>query len=794
MLKNYLKIALRNLSKQKGYTFINTAGLAIGMGICLFLVLLTQYAVNMDKHHENSDRIYLLADAITQQNGNVLDVGISPSPWGNQLKQEYPEIEESVRLLDNSGNVRYGEKILRQGITYVDEGIFNVFTYSFKYGSSEGALSRPNTIVLTEDMSIRYFANENPVGKTLLVNDEAFEVTGVLAKKHPQSSFYYNALASFKSLDENDYPAMNDWRSHNLYTYLLLQEGANIENLQVSFSDFIAKNVGEEYVDRYRPFLANFEDLYLYSNLYGERWDSLDVSYLYIFSAIGLLILFIACINFINLATAQGMKRAREIGVRKVLGAYKKQLVFQFIAEALILSVLAVIIGVVFVELALPWFNDIAEWSVTTNYLSNPFYLFSIAAIVLLVGTLAGAYPAFFMSAFRPVKVLKGDQASESGKSWLKTTLVVTQFSVAIFLIISSASVENQLSFIKDKDLGFEQSDMYISSIPGISTKQSMETLRGVLFKIPGVSEVSFSSNIPGEESGSRTQLYPEGDLQEGGVLINNYSVDPYFLTQFEIDLVQGRDFSIDLASDSISSIIINEAAVRKFGWEEPIGRTINQRFEGKDPKDYVVVGVVKDFHFETLHTSIQPLILFSDPSRYFDLSIKLRNADLEPLTAQIGEVLKTFNNGIPTWHYFLEDDLADEYTTENVIAEMLRYFTFLTLFIACLGLLGLVSFTVINRKKEIGIRKVLGASIIGLVQALSFNFIKLVFIGFLIGAPLAYFLISEWLKSFAYSVAPGIPIFVGAAIITMLIAFLTIGYQTVKAALANPIESLKNE
>jgi putative ABC transport system permease protein len=488
------------------------------------------------------------------------------------------------------------------------------------------------------------------------------------------------------------------------------------------------------------------------------------------------------------------MKRAREIGVRKVLGAYKKQLVFQFIAEALILSVLAVIIGIVLVELALPWFNDIAEWSVTANYFSNIFYLFSISAIVLLVGILAGAYPAFFMSAFRPVKVLKGDQATESGKSWLKTSLVVTQFSVAIFLIISSASVENQLSFIKDKDLGFEQSDMYISSIPGIDSKQSMETLRGELFKIPGVAEVSFSSNIPGEESGTRSQLYPEGDLQEDGLLVNNYSVDPYFLTQFEIDLVKGRDFSIDLASDSISSIIINESAVEKFGWTDPIGRTISQRSEGENVKEFLVVGVVKDFHFETLHTSIQPLILFSDPDRYFDMSVKLRNADLEPLSARIGEVLKSFNNGIPTWHYFLEDDLADEYTTENIIAEMLRYFTFLTLFIACLGLLGLVSFTVINRKKEIGIRKVLGASIAGLVQALSFNFIKLVFIGYLVGAPLAYLLINEWLKSFAYSSAPGLTIFIGAGILTVLIAFLTIGYQTVKAALANPVDSLKNE
>ena len=794
MFKNYFKIAFRNVAKQKGYALINTLGLAIGMGVCLFLVLLTQYAFTYDQYHENSERIYRVADEIKQQNGSILDVAISPSPWGKALEADYPEIEESTRFLYRGAAVQYEDKILRQGITYVDEGIFNIFSYPFKFGTPEGALSQPNNIVLTEEMSVRFFGEDNPVGKTLLLNKEPFLVTGVLNKLHPQSSFTFNSLVPFSGLTEEAYSSLNNWRSHNLYTYVLLKEGTNVSALESKLPEFIEKHVGEEYKDRYVPHLQNIEDLLLNSNLYAEHGETLEVAYVYIFIAIALLILIIACINFVNLSTAQGLKRSKEVGVRKVMGAFKNQLIFQFLAEALLLAIFGVFISLVFVELALPWFNSISTWSVEAHYISNPLYIVSIVLIVALVGVLAGGYPAFVLSAFKPASVLKGENSGVKSKSWLKTTLVVSQFTIAIFMIVSTAAVDKQLSFLKNKDLGFNKSDVIVTSIPSEVSANELDMVREELFRIPGISEVSFSSNIPGEESGSRIQFHPEGAFSEDGLLLNTYFIDNHFISQFDLKLLQGRDFSQESGPDASENVIINKSAADKFGWDNPIGKTITNKPVEGDPQTFTVIGIVDDFHFETLHSTIQPLLMRYDPNQFYDLSIRSSSTDLSSMTGQISEALKAFNEGIPVGYYFLEDDIADEYSTEEVIGEMLRYFAYLTIFIACLGLLGLVSFTVINRKKEIGIRKVLGASVASIVQSISTEFLKLVVIGFLIGAPLAFFLVQQWLNSFAYSTSPGALIFVGSGIAIVTISLLTIGFQAIKAALANPVESLKNE
>tara|TARA_R110000868_G_scaffold294140_3_gene554775 strand:- start:30810 stop:32537 length:1728 start_codon:yes stop_codon:yes gene_type:complete len=575
---------------------------------------------------------------------------------------------------------------------------------------------------------------------------------------------------------------------------LLLEEGTDVTKLESKFPAFIDKIVGEEYAGRYAPHLQNISELLLFSNLYAEHGENLEVSYIYIFIAIGLLILIIACINFVNLATAQGLKRAKEVGVRKVMGAFKRQLVFQFLAEAFLIAFFAVLIGLVLVELALPWFNDLAEWSVTADYTSNPFYIISIVGFVILVGLFAGGYPAFILSSFKPVKVLKGENSGTNSKSILKTSLVVTQFTVAIFMIISTGSVNRQLDYLKNKDLGFNKNDVLVSGIPSGISKTDFDLVREELFRIPGVSEVSFSSNIPGYQSGSRRQYNPDGEFAENGLLVNSYSIDDNFITQFNLTLLEGRDFSSDLASDSLSSVLINEAAADKFGWEDPIGKTISYKSPEGETERYSVVGLVKDFNFETLQSRINPLLLFNDLDRLGQTSIRINSENLADVTEQISTTLKSLNNGIPMWYYFLEEGIASVYDTEEVIGEMLQYFTYLTIFIACLGLLGLVSFTVINRRKEIGIRKVLGATVFSIVQSISLQFLKLVFIGFIIGAPLAYFLITQWLNSFAYNAPPNATIFISSGLATLFIALLTIGYQAIKAALANPVDSLKSE
>ena len=794
MLLNYLKIAFRNLVKQRGYAFINTAGLAVGMGICLFLVLITQYAFTFDQDHENSNRIYRLADRINQENGNVLDVAITPSPWGEAMADTYEEIEAVVRFNGIGAAVKYGEKAFYQGITYTDAEVFDVFTYPFKYGNPDGALDRPNTIVLTHWMSERYFGNANPIGEILMVDEIPYEVTGVLLEPSDQYSFYFNSLASWSSLDEEIHPGINNWRTHNQYTYFLIKAGTDIDALEAKFPEFIAQNVGEDYTARYEPFLQNLESLYLNSDLVGEHGDSLDISYIYIFGSIGLMILIIAMINFVNLAIAQGIKRAREVGIRKVMGAVKGQLIFQFLAEAFILTIAAAFLAIGFVEIGLPWFNSLTQWEVEANYFSNYLYIAAIGITVLFVGLMAGGYPSFVLSKFSPSAVLKSDNTPNSGKSRLKTALVVTQFTVAIFMIISTVAVDKQIDYLKTKDLGFDKRDLLVANIPTEISAEEYGFLRDELLKTVGVQEVSFMANLPGYGSGTRTSYFEGGKTAEDGKMVNAIFVDEYYVEQFKLNIKEGRNFSTNYSSDTLDAVIINETAAREFGFSNPIGMTLQQQLPGEEASLYNVIGVVEDYHFSTLHETISPLIIRNMPGYFDELTIRINTADVEGTLEQINATLKSFNDGVPIWNYFLEDNLSDIYETEEIIGTMLTYFTYLTIFIACLGLLGLVSFTIVNKKKEIGIRKVLGASVQSIVQDISYQFVKLVILGFLIGAPLAYLLIQQWLNSFAYSEAPGLITFIisGTAIIS--VTLITIGYQTIRAAIANPVDSLKSE
>jgi putative ABC transport system permease protein len=506
------------------------------------------------------------------------------------------------------------------------------------------------------------------------------------------------------------------------------------------------------------------------------------------------MILIIAIINFVNLAIAQGMKRAREVGIRKVMGAVKGQLIFQFLAEAFILTFVAVFLAMGLAEIGLPWFNSLTQWEVEANYLTNYQYIISILGIVLFVGFLAGGYPSFVLSKFAPSAVLKGDNAPKSGKSRLKTALVVTQFTVAIFMIISTIAVDKQIEYLKTKDLGFDQQDLMITDIPSDISPDEHENLRNELFKTVGVEEVSFAANLPGFGSGKRTSFFEDGKTSEDGKLVNAIFVDEFYFNQFKLNIKEGRNFTSEFGSDSVSSVILNETAAKEFGFTDPVGKTIQQQFPGEEPSYYDVIGVVEDYHYSTLHESIGPLVVRYVPSTFDELTIRLNTADLETTLDQLMNTLKGFNDGIPLWYYFLEDDLADTYETEEIIGAMLTYFTYLTIFIACLGLLGLVSFTIVNKKKEIGIRKVLGASVQSIVQNISYQFVRLVIVGFLIGAPLAYVLIQQWLNSFAYSEAPGFITFMVSGSVIIGVTLITIGYQTIRAAMANPVESLKSE
>lgn len=793
MLFNYLKIALRNLSKHKGYALINVLGLGIGMGICLFLLLLDQYAYNFDTHHENSHRIYRLADKVKTTSGSIVDAAITPAPWGEAIANDYPEVESYVRFKELTRTIRMDEKAFRYSVEYVDESILNIFTYPLMYGNEETALTKPQSVVLADFMSERLFGKKNPVGENILIDDVPHEVTGVLRKLPDQSSIRFNMFVPFSSLTTETYPSIDNWTSHNLYTYLLLREEADPKKLEAGLQGFITKQFGEEGQQKYQPHLQNLEDLYLKSNLFAEHGDSLDILYIYIFSAIAFLILLIACINFINLAIAKGIERAREVGMRKVLGADKRQLVFQFLSEAFLLAMIAVFIGLTLVEFALPWFNDLADWNVQANLLDNMFYLYSIAGLVLLVSLLAGGYPAFYLSSFKPAPVLKGGNTTGRSRSWLRMGLVVTQFAAAIFLIIGSWVADSQVKYLQTKELGFKTGNIMVSTLPSELTTEKKRTIKQELERKASVGGTALTGNIPGEDSGSISSFKPEGQFEEDGILVNYYNIGDNFLNLFDIKLINGRNFSAQLASDSTDAYIINKAAADKFGWDEAVGKTIATG-EGEELRVSSVIGVVENFHFETLHNTIRPLILRFRPSEFNQLAMALQTVDMSKTAEELSVFLKQYNAGLPVGYYFLESSLAREYTTEVVIGEMLRYFTYLTIIIACMGLLGLASYTIVQRRKEIGIRKVLGAGVYGIIGNLSKEFLKLIVIGFTIAAPLAYLLVNSWLNSFAYSTGISVFVFIGAGALTLVIAMVTISYNTIRAANMNPVESLRSE
>lgn len=768
-------------------------GLALGMGVCLFLVLLNQYAFQIDGYHEKGERIYRLADKVKTQSGSVVDAAITPATWGQAIADKYPAVEEFVRFRNRSEVVQRDEKIFRYGVTHTDSSIFRVFTYPFKWGDPAKALSRPNSVVLSEHISEVYFGNVNPVGETLILDDITYEVTGVLEKIPDKSSIFFDLLVPYSSQNEAEYPDLYNWTSHNQHTYFLFRAGTDTEQFEANLQDFIVSQFGEEGLEKYQPYLQPYESMFLNSDLFAEHGETLDITYVYIFSAIAFLILLIACVNFVNMATARGLERSREVGVRKVIGAGKRQLVIQFLAEALILSGMSVLLSLMFVELALPWFNNLTEWTVEVEYLTNQVYQASVIAVVLLVGLLAGAYPAFFLSSFQPARVLKGDRSSGMNRTILRRILVVAQFGAAIFLIIGSQVVDKQLGFLADKELGFETKNIMVTSMTDELRGKNPETVRNIISDETGIIEMSMSSNIPGTESGSKFRIRPEGQFEEDGLLVSYYSVDDRFLNLYDIELGQGRNFNPGLASDSLEAFLVNEAAVREFGWVNPIGKTI-ETGSGEERRVSVVIGVTEDFHFESLHNRIRPLLLQYRPDDYNNIAMKLQTSDISAESEQIAGFLRQFNSGLPVGYRFLDSDIAQVYLFEEIIGEMLRYFTYLTLFIACMGLLGLASYTINQRRKEIGIRKVMGASVLSILKTLGNDFVRLVILGFLIATPIAYFLLNWWLQSFAYRTEIGILTFLAAGLVTVLLTVATIGFHSWRAAVSNPVDSLRSE
>lgn len=800
MFKNYLKIAFRNVKKHKAYAFINIAGLAIGMACCILIISFITTELSYDRYHKNTEQIYRLGlDA--NLGGNQILMPISTAPTAPALIQDYPEVLDAVRIR-RMRNVSIKDRDLEffeENVFLADNSIFNVFTFPMIMGDPQSALKTAYSMVMTEDAAKKYFGDEDPIGKILKVDNQFdYTVTGVIENIPKNSHFTFDILCSFESLYAQRGESMEEWLSFSYYTYVLLQENFNPKELENKFPALIDKHMGSTLKaigGEIIFFLQPLTDIHLHSHMENEMSANSDIAYIYIFSAIALFILIIACINFMNLATARSALRAKEVGIRKVIGAERRELIRQFLGESLIYSLFSMLVAVGLAHLVLPLFSSLSGRELSIDYFGMPWLIPGLIGMILFVGLAAGSYPALFLSSFQPVKVLKGRLKAGAANARFRSILVVGQFVISIGLIISTGVILNQLRFMKNKNLGFEKENIIVVRTSDGPARKSIDSIKKEFKKIPGVLSAGLSSQVPGREA-NVSPFVPEGFSATEAQLMKSIGIDQDFIPAMGITVTAGRNFSSEFGTDASDAIIINEAAARKFGWAEPIGKKI-ENFSGEDIEDRsskTVVGVIKDIHMTSLHSLIMPLYIHNESEDWDNIAIKINSNNvggtLDKIKAKWSELYpnQSFD------YYFLDDTMADLYESEERLSRIFSSFTLFAIFIACLGLFGMSSFTAEQRTKEIGIRKVLGASVFGVVVLLAKDFLKLVLIANILAWPIAYLAMKKWTQGFAYQAGIGVGMFVITGVLAAVIALLTVSFQSIKAALSHPINAIKYE
>ena len=798
MFKNYLKVALRILKRYKAYSFINIAGLAIGLACCLLILLYVQYERSYDRYHGNADHIYRVVEELDFF-GNKSHMAVTPAPFAPAMKNEFPEVKDAVRFM--KGNFSEGKVLVTHGTDnyyedkwyFADHSVFKIFTFPLVKGDPKSALKEPFTVVLSEEKARKYFGNEDPVGKILTLNDiysqSDFTVKGVLKDIPKNSHFRFDFLASFPTMEKRFPEWVQNWFNHMYYTYLLLDENSEPEALEAKFPELIAKHAGNQAKAVLKPHLQPLTSIHLQSHLDMEIEANSDAVYVYIFAAVALFILMIACINFMNLATARSAYRTREVGMRKVVGARRSQLVRQFLGESILFSFIALPLAVVMMEILLPAFRAFTDRDLGFNYLNNWPILFILIGITLVVGCVTGIYPALFLSAFEPLKVLKGKLSSGSRGTSLRKGLIVFQFAVSIILIIATGIILSQVRYIRTAKLGFNKDQVLVLNIKDKELSSKYEAIKAELSKNPCILNVTASSGIPGRVSHnwyfSTEGLQKKKERPSMWVLM----VDHDFVKTLGMEIVEGRDFSRSFTTDEKDAIILNESAVKKYGWESPLGRNIKT-----ENKDGYVIGVVKDFRFKSFYQQIEPVMIYISP-RYFEfMSVRVAAHKIPEAIAFLMTEWKELAPNRPFEYFFLDDDFDKVYRQEERAGKIFGYFSVLAIFVACLGLFGLAAFTAEQRTKEIGIRKALGATTSNIVTLLNKEFIKWVLMANLIAWPVAYYAMNRWLQSFAYRTSIGPGIFIFSAAVALLIAMLTVSFQAIKAAIANPVNALRYE
>ncbi|MHA4808641.1 ABC transporter permease [Flavitalea flava] len=807
MLKNFIKIACRSLWRNKGFSAINIFGLAIGIATCLIILLFVQNELSYDRYNEKADRMVRVVMRGSVQGEKMKEANIMP-PVAQTLKQDYPEVLESTRLR-NYGlpRISYGTQTFREfDLAFVDSNFFQVFTLPFVKGDPGTALLQPNTVVISESMAKKYFGKEDPIGKVLTFKDQhaTCKVTGVMREMPANSHFHFDIFASMVGLQE---ARSTSWLTSDFFTYLVLPKGYDYKKLEAKMPQVIEKYMGgaafenalgmslAEFRKRGNDiglFLQPLTDIHLHSDLTNDLAPSGDIRYVYILSAVALFMLLIACINFMNLSTASASKRAREVGIRKVMGSVKRQLVGQFLLESLLLTAVALVLAVLFVYMALPAFNQLSGKNLSLQFMSAPWLLPGLLLLGLLTGVLAGSYPAFFLSSFNPVSVLKGRFTSGKGSISLRSGLVVFQFFISITLMVGTAVVYKQLSYIQNKKLGYEKDQVLIVHEPyWLGDKQ--EAFRQQVLADPRVLQVSSSGFLPAGPSDNNNFFVSPDDHNSQMVKTLRYDVDYTYIQAMGMQMDYGRNFSKEFGTDS-SGAILNETAAKAFGWEKnALGHMITRRENDGKMQQFRIVGVVKDFHFRSLHERISPLVMTLG-NNSGAMIIKTKTRDIGGLLTSLKKQWAIYTREAPFAFSFLDERFQKSFQAEQTIGTILAVFSGLTIFVACLGLFGLATFTAVQRTKEIGIRKVVGASVAGIVTLLSKDFLKLVGIAFLIAAPIAWFVMNKWIQDFAYRTDISWWIFGLAAIGTLSITLITVSFQAVKAAVSNPVKALRSE
>ncbi|MFC2164916.1 ABC transporter permease [Acidobacteriota bacterium] len=810
MFRNYIKITLRNLRKYRGYSFINIAGLAIGMACCLLILLYVSDELSYDRHHEHADRIYRV-NGISSIGTTTRHYATTPPALGPEIALAIPEIEKSVRIFDIfelEGRIK--EQHIRISDTgSVDPTYFDVFPHEFIAGDPQKAFAIPDSIVITEETAERLFGDQDALNQVITFpRTRLGKITGVIKNFPKNSHFRLNALIPTTAIRDDEgrpHPYLRHPYFCQVYTYVLLRKDTDLENLEQKIMAVHESKWGEMFKQRgtMRQYpLMPMKDIHLKSHYEYEIGNPGDMNNIYLFSGIALLVLMIACFNFINLSTARSTSRAREVGMRKVFGSGRRKLIKQFLGESVIVSLISLVIGIVIVTIVLPVFNSLSGKEFTEGQLLRLPFLLGLLGIIILTGLIAGSFPAFILSAFQPVTVLKGKFSSVSKNSSLRKILVITQFAISVFMIVGILVMIRQLDFLKNKELGFNKDQLVVAQFFGDrreeETAKRFDALKDRLLKNPNISAVSFSANIPGGELGYDAYL-AEGMSDDETVRAINYIVDYDFVKTYEMELISGRDFSKDFATDEGEAIIISEKMAEILGLgKDCLGKQIIN--VARDNRRGIIVGIIKDFHSGSLKMEISPVILSCAPQFFAFVTARIHPANvsstLKFLENELREVSQitlperefTFD------YYFVDDDFRSKYEEEEKVQEIYVIFGGLAVFVACLGLFGLASFTLEQRTKEIGVRKVLGASGSKIVLLLSKEFAKLILIANILAWPLAYYAMNRWLGNFAYRIGIGVDIFIFSFVLAVVVATLTIFYHSMKAILANPSDSLRYE